>query len=504
MNIKKGRLTLCFLLYCFFGWSQSTVDQLLDSTDVFLQQYVFNGYVNYQKIKKDQSITDLIKSYQNLSYTTLDDPVKKAMLINAYNLKVIEKIVADYPTLSVQAIPRFFLKEDFLLDQNLISINDLEKKYLFAIFDDPRLHFALVCGAKGCPPIHPQAYRPESLEIQLEQITRAIVNDPYFVRLDEDRIYLFKVLEWYEEDFVDEQTTIIQYLNKYRDTPISENTKVKYRKYDWSLNALVDDLFGGEKAGNSSLRYVVSSTIPKKGWEIKWFNNLYSQSTENNRSSFFTSTLNILYGLSDRFNIGATGRLRRVKNQTGDSKAFDLFKPLNASSDRQELSGIGPLIRWAAVPQWSHFSIQSSLLIPLDSDLSGKNFMQPYVDYDGLIWNTQLFNDLTINNKFSVFTEIDFLMEDIGKESSSTRISTPMIAILSYFPFRNFTLYALASYSPYYEDPVDYFYQLGIGTKYQFSLNYEVELLYSYFDNKSLKIADGEAATYNLGIRYSY
>ncbi len=503
MKIKKGSLTIALSLFFLFGWSQSNVSSLLDSTDVFLEKYVFNGYINYHQIKLDQSIDELIQSYQKINYSSQNKNVRKALLINAYNLKVIQKVVADYPTLSVQAIPRFFLKEDFLLDGNPISLNQLEKKHLLESYDDPRLHFALVCGAKGCPPLKQKAYRPESLNDQLDQVTKDIVNKSYFVRLDENKVYLFKVFEWYKEDFVDRNSTLIQYINQYRTQPISENSTIKFRKYDWSLNALVDDLFGGTKAGNSSLRYIVSSTIPKKGWELKWFNNLYSQSAQNQRNSFFTSSVNVLYGLTDRFNIGATGRYRRVKNQIGDSSAFDLFKSLNASSDRQEVSGIGPLIRWAAVPKWTHFSIQSSLLIPLDKDLSGNALMQPYVDYDGLIWFTQFFNDLTINNKFSIFTEVDFLIEDLGGDNPS-RISTPLTAILSYFPFKNYTLYTLASYSPYYEDPSDYFYQLGIGTKYQFTPNYEIELLYSHFDTKFLNKVDGEAATYNLGLRYSY
>lgn len=504
MKKYKWGIVFCLFLITNLVIGQNDLTTLLDSTDTFFQKQSINGYINYSEIQKEESINQLIEAYQKINYQSLDDQTRKALLINAYNLKVIQLVIQEYPILSVQSIPRFFLKKEFILDGRKISLNELETEYLLKKYKDPRLHFALVCGAKGCPPIQPSAFHPDRLESQLDEISKAVVNDSYFVRVDENEVYLFKVFDWYKEDFKTNGTTLIEYINQYRSSPLNQNSEIKYRKYDWSLNALVDDLFGGQKAGNNSLRYVVSSTIPKGGWEIKWFNNLYSQTENSNRSTFFTSTLNVLYGLSDRVNLGFTGRLRRVRNKSSDSNAFDLFKSLDPQRDRQELSGIGPMIRWAPITQWSNFSIQSSLLIPLDSDLTGNEFMQPYVDYDHFIWATQFFNDFTLGNKFSLFTEIDFLVEDLGGDTAANRISTPTTLILSYFPFRNATLYGLGSISPYYEKPSDYFYQLGMGAKYQFTPNYEMELLYTHFDNKFLSSVNGTAATYNLGIRYSY
>ena len=41
---------------------------------------------------------------------------------------------------------------------------------------DPRIHFALVCGAKSCPPI--KVYTPDSLEDGLDSATMAFCEGP--------------------------------------------------------------------------------------------------------------------------------------------------------------------------------------------------------------------------------------------------------------------------------------------------------------------------------------
>ncbi|MEO1385351.1 MAG: hypothetical protein AAFV78_19200, partial [Bacteroidota bacterium] len=67
------------------------------------------------------------------------------------------------------------------------------------------------------------------------------------------------------------------------------------------------------------------------------------------------------------------------------------------------------------------------------------NGQLPFIDWDGATWWTQFFNDFPLGNNFSLFTEIDFMIEDIGSraEGDINRISTPATVILSYFPKEN-------------------------------------------------------------------
>lgn len=257
-------------------------------------------------------------------------------------------------------------------------------------------------------------------------------------------------------------------------------------------------------------RYVVSSTVKKGTTEFRIFNNLYSEKTGslgsiNSRSSFFTTSLNILYGLNNRFNIGIASRFRKVRNQSLPSSAFEVFGSDDVGSSRSGITAIGPQVRYAPVPSWENFSIQSSFVFPIGNDLSGRNSDQPYIDWGGATWHTQFFNDFPLENKFFLFTEIDLIIEDIGSFDSghTNRVSTPATLILSYNPSWKSTFYALSGYAPIWASDYDYYTQLGLGAKYQFTPKFELELLYTKFTNEYLTDIGGQAATYNLGIRFN-
>ena len=134
-------------------------------------------------------------------------------------------------------------------------------------------------------------------------------------------------------------------------------------------------------------------------------------------------------------------------------------------------------------------------------DLTG-NDTEPFIDWNGATWWTQFFNDFAIGNNFSLFTEVDFLLEDIGN-GNLNRFSTPATLIFSYNPTPKITLYTLGGFSPFWQEDFDWFAQAGLGAKYQFTPNLELELLYTDFSNKFLNETGGQAATYNLGFRFN-
>lgn len=236
---------------------------------------------------------------------------------------------------------------------------------------------------------------------------------------------------------------------------------------------------------------------------------MYSQKTGNDeeliaRSSFFTTSLSLLYGLSNRFNIGISTRFRKVRNQSLPSSAFEVFGSDEVGSSRNGITAFGPQIRYAPIPSWENFSIQSSFVFPIGSDLTG-SATQPFIDWNGATWNTQIFNDFPIGTNFSLFTELDFLFEDIGSfdDGRTNRFSTPVTLIFSYNPNSKTTLYALSGFSPTWAADFDYFAQGGFGAKYQVTPKLEFELLYTKFTNEFLLDTGGQAATYNFGVRFN-
>jgi hypothetical protein len=519
-------------------------------TDALLKRYVKQGRVDYVGLKASNDLQPLIKKIETTDPGTLSGNAKKAYLINAYNLLVMNQALENYPLASVLDVKGFFDGNKQNVGGKKLTLNQLEKGILLKEFKDARLHFVLVCGALGCPPITNFAYTPAKLEAQLDKQTKLALNNPTFLRINGDKAGLSKIFEWYAKDFGGSKSAVLGFINKYRDEAVPTNAKISYYEYDWTLNktsgraatgqkdkmeaidamekeALADGTeMRGDKdmekkkdmeefkaqsvvprsgggGGNNAARYVVSSAIPKGSAEIKIFNNLYSQEAAGERSSFFTSTLSALYGVTNRFNAGIDLRYRRVRyDEVGTASNFAVLGE-GGTFSRTAISGFGPKVRIAPFNNLPNFSIQSALWIPLADDLEG-NESGRFTDWNNATWFTQVFNDFPIGSNFSFFTELDIVLEDIGgEEDDFNRFSTPVTGIFSYFPTPKATLYGLASYSPFWQENFDYFYQLGAGAKYQFTPNFEIELLATAFDNQFLNSVDGNAGTVNLGIRFN-
>lgn len=511
----KNLITLLLLIFSSNSlFSQSIGLSFIEKADAFFKQNVIEGNVKYDDLKKDNAeLESLVSDIRRADVAGLDSDMEQAFYINAYNILVIYGALKNYPLESVQDIGSFFDKKNIIVSGKKTSLNQLEKDKLLNKFGDPRYHFVLVCGAKGCPPITNFAYHPDRLEEQLEQQTRLALNDNGFLSTEGNTLNLSQIFKWYRSDFGGSKSTIVDFINKYREAKVSADSKINYTNYDWSLNNYNSNSFIGSATtasagGNNTLRYIVSSTIAKGTSEVKIFNNLYTQKTGSpgdlrDRSTFFTTSISALYGLSNRFNIGINTRYRRVRNDNLPSSAFSVLGSGDSTiSSRTGFTAFGPQIRYAPVPKWQNFSIQSSFVFPIGNDLAG-SATQPYIDWTGPTWNTQFFNDFPIGSNFSLFTEIDFLIEDIGSGDNINRISTPVTAIFSYNPVANMTLYVLNGYSPYWQENYDYFYQYGAGFKYQFTPNFELELLYTDFTNQFLGDTGGQASTFNLGLRFN-
>ena len=143
-----------------------------------------------------------------------------------------------------------------------------------------------------------------------------------------------------------------------------------------NANAQVEDAFQ------------ISNLYQKGVYEVHLFNNYFSRSfktngssTFNNRENFFTTTGQFTYGLSDRLNVGIDFRLRSVTRLEGEQG--ELFEALNFKNigrfnengisgyQRAALSSIGPRIKYQPFKQFTNFSIQQTVFIPVESNLNG-------------------------------------------------------------------------------------------------------------------------------------
>ncbi len=237
---------LCFLI---MGLTTTTlaaqgVDHSLYAG--LLEKYVKDGVVNYQGFKNEESVLDkYLKILEEVDSKILSRNEQFAFYANAYNAWTIKLILSGYPGIkSIKDLGSLFKspwkKKICRIDGKIITLDDIEHNILRPRFKDPRVHFAINCAAKSCPPVRSEPYRGGELDQQLDEMTRAFINDLKSNRLEGHTLYVSSILKWFAEDF---DKDIVGFFLKYAKGDLKEQLeankekiRVKYLDYDWSLN----------------------------------------------------------------------------------------------------------------------------------------------------------------------------------------------------------------------------------------------------------------------------
>ncbi|NAS12784.1 hypothetical protein [Poritiphilus flavus] len=269
------------------------------------------------------------------------------------------------------------------------------------------------------------------------------------------------------------------------------------------------DNTGNDPQPQSNIQqYTPSKLIGKGQWDLKWFNNLYTQTESTftdgreRRQTFFTSTLEAYTGIGNnkRWNIG--GILRFRSNVVNDRSALDVFSfDGEEGTARSGLTAIAPSVKFVPIASLSNFSIQSSLFIPL---IDNETENDVFLEQNGFVWQNRLFYDYTFpGNKWQLFseltTELNFGDEDKSFANNSLNLNPGLF--LSYFPSSKFTVLVLAQHSQRIDLGNNFaqdFTALGGGAKYQLTDELNIEALYTNFVRGS---NTGLGETFNIGLR---
>lgn len=208
-----------------------------------------NGRVDYQNFAKDQP---LLRNYLNSLSRNTPDSLKwseneqLAYWINLYNAFTTELILDHYPLESIRdigtKIPIVF--GDTAWDIEFINVgaktytlDQIENEVLRNKFDEPRVHFALVCAAASCPDLRREAYTADKLDSQLNSQAVIFLSNPIKNKIGSEKSTISEIFKWYESEFT-KNGTLIEYLNQFTRSTISSNAEIDYIKFDWSLNEL--------------------------------------------------------------------------------------------------------------------------------------------------------------------------------------------------------------------------------------------------------------------------
>ena len=207
------------------------------SLDSLLQAYISDaGKVDYKGLKKDKTRLDAYCQMltANPVQENLPREEKMAYWINAYNAFTLKLIVDNYPTKSILNFDggKTWDVRRIKIGDKKYSLNNIENDILRPQFKDPRIHFALNCAAKSCPPIWNHVYTAENLEASLETRARAFLNNPKFNTITASRAQVSKIFDWYGVDFGD----LKKFLNQYSETKLKSTAIVNFNEYDWDLN----------------------------------------------------------------------------------------------------------------------------------------------------------------------------------------------------------------------------------------------------------------------------
>jgi hypothetical protein len=214
--------------------------------DKLLNKYVKNGVVDYQGFKNDEGkLDEYLRVLENTKVSELSRDEKFAFYVNAYNAWTIKLILSAYPEIkSIKDLGNIFRspweKEIVRLHGGILTLDDIENAILRAQFKDPRVHFALNCASKSCPPLLSEPYGGSTLNRQLDDAARAFVNDPHSNYLKGNKLYVSRIFKWFSEDF---NKDVVGFFLKYAEGDFKkeleakkDELKIVYLSYDWSLN----------------------------------------------------------------------------------------------------------------------------------------------------------------------------------------------------------------------------------------------------------------------------
>jgi len=223
-----------------------------------LSDYVYNGRVNYAELRNDERLDRYLDQLAATNPDTIADKnAQLAFWINAYNAYTLKVICDNYPVKSINDLHTGGLivgtvlkktiwdKEFVVINRKHLSLNQIEHEIIRKRFKEPRIHFALVCAAKSCPPLRSEAFEAARLDEQLDDQGRVFFRQPdkNFFEPEKKIAHLSKILDWYEGDFGRNDEAVLLYISRFLPEGLAvsiqadpKKWKIEYTDYDWSLN----------------------------------------------------------------------------------------------------------------------------------------------------------------------------------------------------------------------------------------------------------------------------
>jgi hypothetical protein len=206
-----------------------------------------DGAVDYAALKlREQELNAYLVDAGDAPLDALTRHEQLALLLNVYNACTVKMILENPGIRSVTDIPavRGWRQQGWLVDRTGVSLQQLDRDYIRRRFPDPRIHFALVRGARGSPPLRAEPYDGRRIEEQLNDQARRVCADPRFVEWNPERnlLRLGGFFGRYRRDFAEDDAGLVRALLPWLPAEVRAALldrglfEIEYAPFDWSLN----------------------------------------------------------------------------------------------------------------------------------------------------------------------------------------------------------------------------------------------------------------------------
>ncbi len=188
------------------------------------------AYVDYIATVSPRSTPD--------AFSTAD--AELAYYLNSYNALAMYNVIDTGIPRSLASFFKkftFFYWKKFNVGGEKISLYRYENDVIRRL-GDARVHFALNCMSISCPQLPRVPFTANSVQRQLDAETRQFFTEARNIRVDHARqtVEVSEILDFYTEDFLAQDPSLIAYINRYRDDQIPDSYTVEFIDYDWTVN----------------------------------------------------------------------------------------------------------------------------------------------------------------------------------------------------------------------------------------------------------------------------
>jgi hypothetical protein len=229
------------------GFDHSAFDAVLEAS------VNEDGLVNYRALnEQSEPLEAYLDQLAEADLDALNESERLALLINAYNAFTLKLILEHWDGGRIESIKDIsaaqrWEAQRWNLGGRQVSLNQIEHEIIRKQFDEPRIHWALVCAALDCPPLRREAYIGPKLDTQLADQTRRVHRSPKYVDFDPDTatLELTALYQWYGQDFGEGELTDVvlaevarhhEGVAKAREQ--DRSIRIEWLDYDWALNAV--------------------------------------------------------------------------------------------------------------------------------------------------------------------------------------------------------------------------------------------------------------------------